>query len=196
MSSLKEEAIAEHVQAILKILELPYKGPSMKDTPKRVAKMYVQELFKGLDEKNRPKITVFPNEGGYDQVLLECNVQVNSVCEHHLVPFIGVCHIAYIPGEQIIGLSKFHRLVDFIASRPQVQERLTTEIATELHKYLKVDDVAVVVEAAHLCCTIRGVKDPNSSTVTSYLGGRFKDAGLRQELFSLIGQRTNRVNRP
>lgn len=158
---------------------------STKDTPKRVAKMYMQELFWGLDPKNFPKMTVQPNFG-YDEMLIETNITVNSLCEHHLVPIIGSAHVAYIPGDHVLGLSKFNRVVDYFSRRPQVQERLTKDILNCLQDVLKTDDVAVVIDAAHMCVRMRGVRDRSSVTRTSMLGGRFRQDSTRLELFNSL----------
>lgn len=183
----KINKIEPHIAEMMNILGLDLEDPSLKNTPHRVAKMYVTELFKGLNDENAPKITVFPNDEGYDQMLIEKDIRLHTVCEHHLVPIVGVVHIAYIPKDTVIGLSKFHRIVDFLASKPAVQERLTQDIGNTLIEQLGTEDVAVVIDAVHFCCHIRGVKDPKSSTITSYVSGVFRsDKSIKDEFLSMI----------
>lgn len=183
----KIEEIASSFHRIMCLLGLDINSPSMLDTPNRVAKMYVNEFCAGLDSANAPTITTFPNDGNYDQILLVKDIAFSSICEHHFVPFMGKVHIAYMPGNNIVGLSKFARTVQHLAAKPQVQERLTQEIAKTLEKALRNKNIAVVVIAKHLCCSIRGAKDINSYTTTSYLGGLFrKDAAIKKEFFDLI----------
>jgi GTP cyclohydrolase IA len=181
----KIRKIADHFANIMITLGLDLDNPSLKDTPARVAKMYVNELFSGLDEDNEPKITMFPNDG-YDQLLIEKNITVTSTCEHHFQPIIGVCHIAYLPTDQVIGLSKLHRVVQYYSARPTLQERLTKQIAEHLQGVLNTDDVAVMLDCEHFCCRLRGVKDLNSTTVTTYLGGMFLNDGPREEFLQAI----------
>lgn len=176
--------IEPHVKAIMEHLGLDLKNESLANTPNRVAKMYVNEIFSSLHSEP-PKITTFPNTG-YDQLLLEKNITVYSTCEHHLVPIHGKCHIAYIPKDRVIGLSKLIRTAQYFASKPQIQERLTQEIGNFLQEKLGTEDVAVVMDLAHFCCSMRGARDPNSTTITSFIGGKFKSNELRTELFSLI----------
>jgi GTP cyclohydrolase I len=159
--------------------------PSLKDTPMRVAKSFVNEIFYGVNPANRPKITVFPNKHKYDQIVLERNIQVHSTCEHHWQAIEGVAHVAYLPSKFVIGLSKLNRIVDFYARRPQIQENLTQDIFNELKRVLKTEDIAVMVIAKHDCCRRRGVKDPNSDMVTSAMGGKFRN-GARAELMDLL----------
>ena len=148
--------------------------------------MYVNEIFSGLDSKNFPKITVIENKMGYDQMVCVQDIEVMSVCEHHFQPIDGFATIAYIPNKKVIGLSKINRIAEFFAKRPQVQERLTNQIAEALKEALQCDDVAVIVDAVHLCVASRGVKDTNSSTVTANYAGRFQDEKLKQEFILLI----------
>lgn len=178
--------IATQFKNIMDALGLDTKDPSLKDTPMRVAKMYTKELFYGLNPDNEPKITVFPNTENYDQILVVRNITTTSVCEHHFVPIVGVTHVAYMPGKHILGLSKFNRIVQFMAARPQVQEKLTNEIGKKLGALLKTENIAVIQSAVHHCCTTRGVRDSQSSTVTSYLGGKFRNPATKMELFKLI----------
>lgn len=182
--------IEDHQKEIMVLMGLDVTDPSLKETPKRIAKMFVNELFAGLDEAKAPKITVFPNDAGYDQMLIQKDILVQSVCEHHFVPFVGVAHVAYVPQDFIIGISKINRIVDYYARRPQVQERLTQQVAEHLTKVLSTKNVAVVIEAQHMCCTIRGAKDPSSYTTTSYLGGIFRELpSVRQEFYNLVSKK-------
>jgi GTP cyclohydrolase I len=170
--------------AIMSAIGLDLEDGSLRDTPKRVAKMYQEELFYGLNYDNFPAATAFTNPG-YDE-MLATNVTVQSFCEHHFLPFIGTAHVAYIPGERFLGLSKFSRIVDFFARRPQVQERLTAQISAALQFILNTEDVAVVIKAEHYCAKIRGVKEPCGVTVTSQLRGKFRSVDiLRQEFMAL-----------
>lgn len=182
----KIEMIKYHFEAIMKVLGLDLSDDSLKDTPERVAKMYVKEHFSGLDPKNKPSISLFDNKFGYHRMLVEKDITLYSNCEHHFVPIVGKVHVAYIPGEMVIGLSKINRLVQYYAKRPQVQERLTMQIAEELKEVLKHQDVAVVIEADHLCVTSRGINDTNSQTTTQYFSGQFEDQHLQQQFFSYI----------
>ncbi|HEX8038370.1 MAG TPA: GTP cyclohydrolase I FolE [Chryseosolibacter sp.] len=182
----KIEKIRYHFGCIMKTLGLDLDDDSLKDTPLRVARMYVNEIFSGLDPRNYPAISVFDNAYGYDGMLIEKDIAFYSTCEHHFVPIIGRAHVAYIPGNKVIGLSKINRLVRYFARRPQVQERLTVEIANGLKSALQIDDVAVHIEADHLCVSSRGVQDTASSTCTSYFGGKFRDAGVRSEFLSKV----------
>lgn len=175
-------------EKIMDALRLDRKDDSLADTPKRVAKMYRDELFYGLDYNNFPKTTVFENKGEYDE-LLATTVTLNSFCEHHFLPFIGRAHCAYIPGDKFVGLSKFNRIVDFFARRPQVQERLTKQISAALQLILGTEDVAVVIQAEHYCVKIRGVKDSCGETHTSAMTGKFRTVPeLRSEFFSLVNK--------
>ena len=175
-NSEKIEHIAFHFREIMLTLGLDLTDDSLSGTPQRVAKMYVEEIFSGLDPKNKPKVAMFENKYQYNQMLVEKNISFYSNCEHHFVPIIGKAHVAYISSGQVIGLSKLNRIVQYYAKRPQVQERMTNQIAEELKKALKTEDVAVVIEAKHLCVSSRGIKDDTSETITSYYGGQFKDA--------------------
>lgn len=167
--------IEKNFSEIMSQLGLDLTNDSLADTPKRVAKMYVTEIFKGLNPENFPKITTHENKYGYDAMLVETNIKVHSTCEHHFVPIIGRAHIAYIPGKRVIGLSKFNRIVDHFSRRPQVQERLTQEIMSCLKKCLETEDVAVVIDAVHMCVLLRGIKDQTTVTRTSNLSGVFYD---------------------
>lgn len=169
----KKQKIAYHFSEIMETLGLDLTDDSLKGTPKRVAKMYIEEIFSGLNPRNKPKVALFDNKYQYNQMLIEKNIQFYSNCEHHFVPIMGKAHVAYISSGKVIGLSKLNRIVQYYAKRPQVQERLTNQVATELCKILQTDDVAVIIDAKHLCVSSRGVKDDTSSTITSYYGGVF-----------------------
>ena len=172
-----EEKIAiieKDMKSILHTLGLDLTDDSLKGTPKRVAKMYIDEIFSGLNPINRPTISLFENKYQYNQMLVEKNITFYSNCEHHFVPFTGQAHIAYVSSGKVIGLSKLNRIVQYYAKRPQVQERLTNQIAIDLKNILNTEDIAVIINAKHLCVSSRGVKDDTSATVTSYYGGVFK----------------------
>lgn len=183
---LKIELIEKHFKEIMQILGLDLKDDSLKGTPKRVAKMYVQEVFSGLNPANKPNIALFKNSYKYSEMLVEKNITLHSFCEHHFVPIIGEAHVAYISNGNVIGLSKINRIVQYFAKRPQVQERLTVQIANELKKILKTEDVAVIVDAKHMCVSVRGIEDVNSSTVTSSYHGKFLEENTRTEFFKYL----------
>lgn len=185
----KIEAISGHFREIMQVLGLDLSDDSLAGTPRRVAKMYVQEWFRGLNPAYHPEVRLFENRYQYQQMLVERDITLFSCCEHHFVPIIGKAHVAYLPGEHVVGLSKLNRVVQYFARRPQVQERLTRQIAEELKNSLGTDDVAVLIEADHLCVMSRGVNDTSSSTLTAEYGGAFgQDASLRQEFLRLIGK--------
>jgi GTP cyclohydrolase I len=163
-------------------LGLDLTDDSLNGTPGRIAKMYVKEIFRGLDPKNKPEIALFENKYKYGQMLVEKNITLYSNCEHHFVPIIGKAHVAYISSGKVIGLSKLNRIVQYFAQRPQVQERLTMQIANELKSALQTEDVAVVIDAVHLCVSSRGIKDVNSSTITAEYSGAFLE-NVRKEEF-------------
>ncbi|PKG52453.1 MULTISPECIES: GTP cyclohydrolase I FolE [Olleya] len=169
----KKERIAILFEEIMDVMGLDLTDDSLKGTPKRVAKMYIDEIFSGLNPQNKPKIALFDNKYQYNQMLVEKNITFYSNCEHHFVPIIGKAHVAYISSGKVIGLSKLNRIVQYFAKRPQVQERLTNQIAEELKAILKTDDVAVIIDAKHLCVSSRGIKDETSATVTTFYGGQF-----------------------
>ena len=184
-----EEKIGEieyHFRKIMQTLGLDLSDDSLKGTPKRVAKMFVKEIFSGLDPKNMPSITLFDNKYRYSEMLVEKNITFYSNCEHHFVPIIGKAHIAYLASGKVIGLSKLNRIVQYFAKRPQVQERLTVQIGKELEKILSTKDVAVMIDAKHHCVSSRGVSDDSSTTITSYYGGKFKTEATRQEFLKFI----------
>ena len=182
-----QESIAESIKHIMGMLNLDLEDDSLKETPRRVAKMYHKEIFYGLDYANFPRVMTFENKMKADEVVCIKNILVRSVCEHHLVPFIGSCHVGFIPNGKVPGLSKINRIVDFFCRRPQVQERLTEQLAATLAFVLETEDVAVVIEAEHFCVKLRGIQDPQSSTSTSKMIGKFREnPALRAEFFSLI----------
>jgi GTP cyclohydrolase IA len=186
----KMEKIKFHFAEIMETLGLDLTDDSLKGTPERVAKMYVQEIFSGLDPQNKPKIALFENPYQYNQMLVEKDITFYSNCEHHFVPIFGKVHLAYISGGSVIGLSKLNRIVQYFAKRPQVQERLTMQIARELQSILKTEDVAIIVDAKHLCVSSRGVSDSNAATVTSFYGGKFEDQAVKQEFLQYAGLKT------
>ncbi len=183
---LKIELIEKHFEEIMHILGLDLNDDSLKGTPHRVAKMYVKEIFSGINPDNKPKAKLFENKYKYNEMLVEKDITFYSNCEHHFVPIIGKAHVAYISNGYVIGLSKINRIVQYFAKRPQVQERLTVQILNELKEVLKTEDVAVVLDAAHLCVASRGVNDVNSRTVTSQYSGKFKDDSTKQEFLKYI----------
>ena len=178
----KKAKIAMLFEEIMDVMGLDLTDDSLKGTPERVAKMYIDEIFSGLDPKNKPKVALFENKYRYQQMLVEKNISFYSNCEHHFVPIIGKAHVAYVSSGKVIGLSKLNRIVQYYAKRPQVQERLTNQIALELKSILDTDDVAVIIDAKHLCVSSRGVKDDTSSTVTAYYGGVFNSPTKISEL--------------
>ena len=182
----KIELISRHFEEIMRILGLDLDNDSLKGTPKRVAKMYVKEIFNGLDPVNKPEIQMFENNFRYNEMLVEKDIKVQSYCEHHFVPIIGKAHVAYISNGHVIGLSKINRIVDYFARRPQIQERLNVQIAEELKKVLKTEDVAVVIEADHMCVSLRGIQDQHSNTVTSSYHGKFLDPEVKKEFFTYL----------
>ncbi len=183
---IKVELISKKFKDIMEILGLDLSDDSLKDTPNRVAKMYVKEIFSGLNPANKPAVALFDNKYKYDEMILEKNITFYSSCEHHFVPIIGKAHVAYISNGQVIGLSKLNRIVDYFAKRPQVQERLTMQIAHELKSILKTEDVAIMLDAKHLCVSMRGVKDEASSTVTAHYSGKFKEEAVKNEFLAYI----------
>ena len=185
--SEKIEKIAFHFGEIMDLLGLDRSDESLNGTPLRVAKMYVQEVFKGLKPDEKPEVKLFPNTYDYNEMLIEKDVQVQSYCEHHFVPIVGKAHVAYIPNGSVIGLSKINRIVRYFSKRPQVQERLTEQIAEELKSVLQTNDVAVVVDSHHMCVSSRGIEDGDSSTQTFHYSGVFKtNHQTRNEFLSRI----------
>lgn len=183
---LKMELIEQHFRQIMHIMGLDLNDDSLSGTPHRVAKMYVKEIFSGLNPKNKPRVALFDNKYQYKQMLVEKDITLYSFCEHHFVPIIGRAHVAYISKGKVVGLSKINRIVQYFAKRPQVQERLTMQIAEELKTVLQTEDVAVVIEAEHLCVAARGVEDVNSTTVTAEYSGQFEEDAKRKEFLSHI----------
>ena len=179
----KISIIKKNIREIMHTLGLDLNDDSLMGTPARVAKAYVKELFYGLNPEFKPKSSTFENKYDYGEMLVEKNINVYSTCEHHLLPIVGKAHVAYISNGSVIGLSKINRIVDYFSKRPQVQERLTKQIVTELKKVLKTEDVACVIDAKHLCVNSRGIKDIDSSTVTSEFGGKFKDDQASKDEF-------------
>ena len=184
--SAKIELIKKDIHHIMETLGLDLTDDSLKGTPNRVAKMYVNEIFGGLDPGKKPSASTFDNKYKYGEMLVEKNITVYSTCEHHLLPIVGKAHIAYISSGQVVGLSKMNRIVDYFAKRPQVQERLTIQIVKELQTVLKTEDVACVIDAKHLCVNSRGIRDVDSSTVTSEFGGKFKSKETKREFLDYI----------
>jgi GTP cyclohydrolase IA len=182
----KIERISRHFREIMNTLGLDLKDDSLNGTPRRVAKMFVKEIFRGLDPKNKPNIALFDNKYRYNQMLVEKNITLYSSCEHHFVPIIGKAHIAYISSGKVIGLSKLNRIVQYYSQRPQVQERLTIQIANELKSILNTNDVAVVIDAVHLCVSSRGIKDVTSSTTTAEYSGAFLQPSRKDEFLKYI----------
>lgn len=188
-----EQKIVEiegHFRAIMETLGLDLLDDSLKGTPKRVAKMYVKEIFQGLNPANKPAIALFENKYKYNEMLVEKNISFYSNCEHHFVPIIGKAHVAYISNGKVIGLSKLNRLVEYFAKRPQVQERLTMQVGKELQKDLGTEDVAIVIDAKHLCVASRGVEDDTSSTITAFYGGKFKEDKVKEEFLKYLELKT------
>ncbi|MBP6385965.1 MAG: GTP cyclohydrolase I FolE [Pseudarcicella sp.] len=182
----KKKIIETHFREIMLTLGLDLTDDSLKGTPKRVAKMYIEEIFSGLDPANKPKIALFENKYQYNEMLVEKNITFYSNCEHHFVPIFGKAHVAYISNGKVIGLSKLNRIVQYFAKRPQVQERLNVQIGEELKKILGTEDVAVIIDAKHLCVSSRGIKDESSATVTSFYSGKFKEEASKNELLKYI----------
>ncbi|GGG45496.1 GTP cyclohydrolase 1 [Croceivirga lutea] len=182
----KKERIADLFAQIMDVMGLDLADDSLQGTPMRVAKMYIDEIFSGLDPLNKPKVALFENKYQYNQMLVEKDITFYSNCEHHFVPIIGKAHVAYISSGKVIGLSKLNRIVQYFAKRPQVQERLTNQIALELQSILETEDVAVIIDAKHLCVSSRGIKDDTSATVTSFYGGKFNSPEKIQELYNYI----------
>lgn len=190
-STEKKEIIEKHFHQIMETLGLDMTDDSLKGTPHRVAKMFVNEIFNGLDPANKPKMSTFDNKYNYDKMLVEKHISVNSTCEHHFLPIVGKAHVAYISTGKVIGLSKINRIVDYYSRRPQVQERLTIQIMEELKAALETEDVAVIIEAQHLCVTSRGITDRTSTTVTVQFGGKFLEESTKNEFLKYIGDGIN-----
>jgi GTP cyclohydrolase I len=190
-SEEKIDIIKDDVRHILETLGLDLTDDSLKGTPMRVAKMFVKEIFGGLSPDKKPNASTFENKYKYGEMLVEKNITLYSTCEHHLLPIVGKAHVAYISNGTVVGLSKMNRIVDYYAKRPQVQERLTIQIVKELQQVLNTEDVACVIDAKHLCVNSRGIRDIESSTVTSEFGGKFKNLETRREFLDYIKLDTN-----
>ena len=182
----KKNKISMLFEEIMDVMGLDLTDDSLKGTPDRVAKMYIDEIFSGLNPRNKPKIALFENKYQYNQMLVEKNITLYSNCEHHFVPIIGKAHVAYISSGKVIGLSKLNRIVQYYSKRPQVQERLTNQIGEELKNTLNTEDVAVIIDAKHLCVSSRGIKDESSATVTSYYSGAFNSPAKVAEFNNYI----------
>ena len=182
----KKKKIQKYFKAIMETLGLDLKDDSLSGTPHRVAKMYVDEIFYGLNPNNKPKVALFENKYKYNEMLVERNITFYSNCEHHFVPIYGKVHVAYISSGKVIGLSKINRIVDYFARRPQVQERLTNQIGNELMEILETEDVAVIVDAKHMCVSSRGIKDNSSATTTSFYSGKFRDDNTKSEFHKYL----------
>lgn len=182
----KMDKIEGHFREIMQTLGLDLKDDSLQGTPRRVAIMYVKEVFSGLNPKNQPKARLFENKYNYDQMLVEKEITFYSLCEHHFVPIYGKCHVGYFSSGKVIGLSKINRIVQYYSKRPQVQERLTVQIGKEMERVLNTKDVAVVIDANHLCVASRGVGDTNSKTGTAYFSGKFRDENVKREFLNYI----------
>lgn len=183
----KIDLIEKHFRQIVDILGLDLNDDSIKGTPRRVAKMFVQEIFSGLDPAKKPEITLFDNKYQYNRMLVEKNVRVQSTCEHHFLPILGIAHVGYISSGKVIGLSKINRIVEYFAKRPQVQERMTIQIANELKRVLQTEDVAVLIDARHLCVEARGVQHQGCTTITTEFSGKFLTESKQSEFFRLVG---------
>ena len=184
----KKNKISMLFEEIMDVMGLDLTDDSLKGTPDRVAKMYIDEIFSGLNPNNKPKIALFENKYQYNQMLVEKNITLYSNCEHHFVPIIGKAHVAYVSSGKVIGLSKLNRIVQYYSKRPQVQERLTNQIGEELKNILNTDDVAVIIDAKHLCVSSRGIKDESSATVTSFYSGAFNSPAKVAEFNNYIKQ--------
>ncbi|MDX2302037.1 MAG: GTP cyclohydrolase I FolE [Microscillaceae bacterium] len=186
----KIDLIESHFREIMHILGLDLEDDSLRGTPRRVAKMFIKEIFSGLNPQNKPSVTLFENKYKYNEMLVEKDITIFTHCEHHFVPIFGKAHVAYISKGKVIGLSKINRLVQFYAKRPQVQERLTNQIGIALQEALDTQDVAIVIDAKHLCVSMRGIEDIQSSTVTAYYSGKFKEEATRNEFLKYLNLNT------
>jgi len=187
----KIDQIAKHFRSIMDLLGLDLEDESLNGTPERVAKMYVNELFKGLNPESLSKISLFENNYQYNGMLVEKDIEIYSTCEHHFVPIIGKAHVAYMAKDKIIGLSKINRIVQHFSKRPQVQERLTIQIVNKLINALGTDDVACIIEAKHLCVNMRGVRDTKSSTITAQYSGAFHQHEIKEEFLKHVNLESN-----
>ena len=185
----KMAIIEKHFRTIMETLGLDLNDDSLNGTPHRVAKMFVKEIFSGLNPANKPKISVFDNKFEYNRMLIESDISFNSTCEHHFLPIVGKAHVAYVSSGKVIGLSKLNRIVDYFARRPQVQERMTRQIFNELKAILETESVMIVVAAEHLCVSSRGIQDKTSITTTIEYGGMFEDKQYREDFYKLIANK-------
>lgn len=185
----KMAIIEKHFRTIMETLGLDLNDDSLNGTPHRVAKMFVKEIFSGLNPANKPKISVFDNKFEYNRMLIESDISFNSTCEHHFLPIVGKAHVAYVSSGKVIGLSKLNRIVDYFARRPQVQERMTRQIFNELKSILETESVMIVVAAEHLCVSSRGIQDKTSITTTIEYGGMFEDKQYREDFYKLIANK-------
>jgi GTP cyclohydrolase I len=183
---LKIQLIQKHFREIMHLMGLDLTDDSLRGTPHRVAKMFVKEVFSGLNPANKPQVKLFENKYQYNEMLIEKNIELYSYCEHHFVPIVGKAHVAYISNGNVIGLSKINRLVQYYAKRPQVQERLTTQIAQAIKRVLGTEDVAVMIEAEHLCVASRGINDTASSTTTFHFSGKFNEDTSKKSFLAAI----------
>ena len=190
-NSEKIKLIQEKMHDNLEIIGMDMNDDSLKGTPKRVAKMFINEIFGGLNPENKPVASTFDNKFKYGEMLVEKNITLYSTCEHHLLPIVGLAHVAYISSGTVVGLSKMNRIVKYYADRPQVQERLNIQIVKELKEVLNTEDVACVIDAKHLCVNSRGIRDYNSSTVTAEFGGKFKETKYKREFLDYIKLETD-----
>lgn len=186
---VKIDKIEGHFREIMNVLGLDLTDDSLAGTPRRVAKMFVKEVFSGLNPKNHPQPRLFENKYHYDQMLVEKDITFYSHCEHHFVPIYGKVHVAYFSSGKVIGLSKINRIVQYFSKRPQVQERLTVQIGKEIERVLKTQDVGVVIDANHMCVASRGVGDTNSKTGTAYFSGKFKEQTVKREFLNYINSK-------
>ncbi len=184
----KMKSIEKHFYHIMEEMGLDMTDDSLQGTPHRVAKMFIKEIFSGLNPQNKPKISVFDNSYHYDKMLVEANISFNSTCEHHFLPIIGKAHIGYVSSGKVIGLSKLNRIVDYFSRRPQVQERLIMQIFNYLKEVLETENVIVVMEAKHLCVSSRGIKDESSFTSTIQYGGIFNEKENRNDFFNMVNK--------
>ena len=182
----KINMVTHHFAEIMKIIGLDVNEPGLKDTPRRIARMYVKEIFKGLNTTNQPSITLFEDRHSYNKLVIQKNITLHSICEQYFLPIVGKAHVAYISNGKMIGLSKLNRIVEYHSKKPQMQERLTEEIANSVKEALKIQDVAVLIDAVHLSLTMRGVKDAASSTIMSYFGGKFQNEDIKTEFLLAI----------
>ena len=182
----KVRIVSNHFAEIMKVIGLDLNEPGLKDTPRRIARMYVKDIFKGLNSSAQPSITLFEDKNNYSKLVIQKNITVHSICEKYFMPMIGKAHVAYISNGKTIGLSKLNRIVEYHSKMPQMQERLTEEIANSVKEALKIQDVAVLIEAVHLSVAMRGAKDTSSSTVTSHFGGKFQREDIKTEFLLAI----------